>query len=193
MKDWILFNGHYCKRTEYDGYYASEFGEIITIKIKGGQGSVDYNHPREHSYKIDRDGYKEVCLSIIQNGIHKRIYKRAHRLIWETFMGPIPLEFTIDHIDCNKLNNNLSNLRLLTREENTSIANLNKPSKSKYVYALFQNNIFCGIYDRNELSHIFNLNTKFWYNKNIVLYFKSIGFDIEFLGSVEDIEKIVYY
>lgn len=196
MLDWILYNGHMCKKTKFKGYYVSEYGEVITVKVKGGQGSLDYNNPREHNYKIDKDGYLEVCLSTINEyGKHVRIYRRVHRLVWETFFGDIPLDLTIDHIDNNKQNNCLSNLRLLTRSTNARIAHINKPSKKKYMYALFQNNTFCGVFSRNDLCTIFNIpkNTHIWYNDKYINYFKNIGFDIEFIGSVEDIERIIYY
>lgn len=35
-----------------------------------------------------------------------------HRIIWEMLNGPIPEGLTIDHIDRNKKNNLISNLRL---------------------------------------------------------------------------------
>ena len=41
-----------------------------------------------------------------------------HRLVWETFNGEIPDGFEIDHIDTNKENNDLKNLRLVTKKEN---------------------------------------------------------------------------
>lgn len=193
MDEYITFNGHLFKKTKYEGYYVSQYGEIISIKIKGGQGKLDINNPRYHATKIDKDGYIEVCLSSINEfSEHIRLYRRLHRLIWETFNGDIPDNLTIDHIDGNPQNNQLFNLRLLTREENTSIAILNKPSSKRYIYALFENNIFCGFYDRNELNYIFNLNTnKIWY-KDYITFFKNMGFEIEFIGSVEDIEKIAY-
>lgn len=41
-----------------------------------------------------------------------------HRLIYEAFKGEIPEGMEIDHIDCNKMNNNPDNLRIVTRSEN---------------------------------------------------------------------------
>ena len=41
-----------------------------------------------------------------------------HRLVWETFNGEIPNGYEIDHIDTNKENNDLRNLRLVTKKEN---------------------------------------------------------------------------
>lgn len=41
-----------------------------------------------------------------------------HRLVWEAFNGAIPEGYEIDHVDENKGNNSLGNLRLMTRLEN---------------------------------------------------------------------------
>ena len=41
-----------------------------------------------------------------------------HRAIWETFVGNIPENYQIDHIDNDKKNNKLSNLQCITRCEN---------------------------------------------------------------------------
>lgn len=122
--EYINFDNMIFKKTKFDGYYVSKEGFIISVKIKGGQGTKDYNAPRYHSVKKDKDGYLEVCLSISENNITTRKYKRVHRLIWETFNGEIkPKHLTIDHIDCNKQNNSINNLRLLTRSENTARSN----------------------------------------------------------------------
>lgn len=42
----------------------------------------------------------------------------AHRLVWALHYGDIPDNLTIDHIDGNRLNNKISNLRICTMEEN---------------------------------------------------------------------------
>lgn len=43
---------------------------------------------------------------------------RLHRLVWEKINGPIPHGMQIDHIDCNKRNNAMSNLRVVDRLTN---------------------------------------------------------------------------
>ncbi len=42
----------------------------------------------------------------------------VHRIIWIMHNGPIPANLQIDHIDRNKLNNRIENLRLVTASGN---------------------------------------------------------------------------
>lgn len=111
---------------DFDGYYCSDLGKVYSAKIKGGQGSkvINFMDFRELAYKYDKDGYKEVVLSKLdENGIHKRYYKRAHRLIYETFYGKVNPSIDIDHKDQNKWNNNISNLQPLSHKINSGKRN----------------------------------------------------------------------
>lgn len=158
---YINYDNKIFKATEFDGYYVCKEGFIITVKVKGGQGKLDYSSPRYHSVKIDKDGYCEVCISFIESGVAKRKYKRLHRLIWETFNGKILNELTIDHIDNNKQNNNLNNLQLLSRSENTSKANKRRKGETKISnknYKLIINNEFIGMFSYRELVDKFNIS-----------------------------------
>ena len=172
----LLFNNEIAKETKYKGYFATKSGKILTAKVKGGQGKIDYDKLREHCYKIDKDGYCEVLLS--ENNIRK--YMRVHRLVWETFNGEIIDDLTIDHIDKNVSNNCLSNLRLLTRDENTRIANQGKISPNRFLY-LYNNEI----YDRKELQNMLNFSTKFWHTK------KNKINDVDFIYKNEILKRIV--
>lgn len=187
--EYIVYENEVAYKTKYDGYYATRSGKIITVKVKGGQGSVDYSNPREHCYKVDKDGYLEVCLSMYDGIVHSRIYRRVHRVVWETFNGTIDNELTIDHIDHNKKNNNLSNLRLLTRAENTSEAHKGKKSAKRYMYNLFHNQQMIGVYDRNELYHMLGISRSIYYknNKDII---EHNGYTICRVN-VEDIERVL--
>lgn len=54
-------------------------------------------------------------------------YVLVHRLVWETFNSHIPKDMEIDHIDTDKHNNKLDNLRCVSHKEN-----INNPlTKSK--------------------------------------------------------------
>lgn len=63
-----------------------------------------------HPY-IGTDLYQHVVLHL--HG--KKIRKRVHRLMAEAFFGNCPV---VDHIDNNRSNNELSNLRPITHSEN---------------------------------------------------------------------------
>ena len=92
------------KVTKYKGYTVYSNG-LIEKKIGHG-----YLSPS------DCNGYKTATICL--DGKTKTGY--IHRFVWEAFNGKIPDGFEIDHIDGNPANNRLSNLRLLTREENAS-------------------------------------------------------------------------
>ena len=65
------------------------------------------------SKSIDNRQYQVV--SIITNG--KKYTKKVARLIWEAFNGH-PCGLTIDHIDRNPMNDNITNLRCISNAEN---------------------------------------------------------------------------
>lgn len=62
-------------------------------------------------------------------------YKLVHRFMWSTFYGKIPKGMEIDHIDTDRLNNNINNLRLVTPKENrnnpTTIEKYKQANKNK--------------------------------------------------------------
>ena len=186
----ISFKNEIAYKTKYDGYYVTETGKVVSVKKKGGQGSLDYNNPREHCYKIDKDGYLEVCISFVKNNIHKRKYIRVHRLVYETLIGNIPSCMTIDHIDSNIKNNDINNLQIMSREDNTKKALKGKKSSKRYKYKLYKNNNYLGIFDRKELNNVIGLKYHDFYkntdNKKQLLL-QGYKWNLE---SVEDIERV---
>lgn len=75
--------------------------------------------PRKYKAKVvkgwnNADGYAMVCLT--RSKVKKS--KCVHQIMFEAFIGIIPTGHVVDHIDCNKSNNDLSNLRLATSYEN---------------------------------------------------------------------------
>ena len=90
-KNWI-------KLSSNENYAINTDGEVANLKtgllVRGSE----------------RNGYLRITIRNKQYSIH--------RLVWETFNEPIPEGYYIDHIDGNKSNNALSNLRLVTQSDN---------------------------------------------------------------------------
>ena len=64
--------------------------------------------------RIDKYGYYKVALSL--NGLAKEL--RIHRLLALTYIPNPENKCDVNHIDGNKINNDLSNLEWATRSEN---------------------------------------------------------------------------
>ena len=98
----------------YDNYFISNFGNVKNSKT---------NKILKHSNH--RQGYKEIHLC--KNG--KRKIFKIHRLVAIAFLENPDNKPKVDHIDENKADNNVKNLRWATNQENGF--NINKQSNNK--------------------------------------------------------------
>jgi len=108
----------------FDDYYISPDGTIYSTKY-----SKRYNHegklrvlkPRTHP-----SGYLYAGLFKGVGGSKQRLWRRVHRLVVESFIGPIADGLEVNHKDLNKHNNNVSNLEIVTRRQNIIHFHANK-------------------------------------------------------------------
>lgn len=94
----------------FDSYSISVDGDCISFK------NVVTNN--EIKQRIDKDGYLTIQL---YDENKNRFIKKVHRIIYENIIigrELLPNEI-IDHIDMNRKNNNINNLRLVNRFQNT--------------------------------------------------------------------------
>ena len=113
-----------------------------------------------HEYFIENaHGYLRIRIS--RNSIIRRIF--IHRLVYLTFIGTIPAGMQIDHIDKDRTNNNVSNLRCVTPKENCK----NRDYPPRYVKSwsefgrLFEKHFgFCKSQDKV----LYNRERKYWKN-----------------------------
>ena len=101
----------------FPDYYVSDLGNFYSTRI-----SCKHN-PKGNLYKLtlwDKhpSGYLNAGL-YNKPGAKNKKYFRAHRLVWQVFMGNIPEGMEVDHKNNNKKDNRLSNLQLLTSSENS--------------------------------------------------------------------------
>jgi hypothetical protein len=100
----------------FEGYYAHPDGNVYSDKI-----SNRWNHKGElHLLKPSKNksGYLYYGLFYDAGSKKKRAWPRAHKLIYETFIGKIPEGLEVDHKDDNRHNNSVDNLQLLTHSQN---------------------------------------------------------------------------
>ncbi len=104
-------------------YQVSTNGEVRSVDrtIKTKRGLWKYKG-KIISQNIGTNGYYYVNLSV--EGKHKTYY--IHRLVAETFLDNTDNLSDVDHINENKLDNRLENLRYLTHFDNSSRSNKGK-------------------------------------------------------------------
>ncbi|WPJ68535.1 hypothetical protein OMDBNIEC_00049 [Salmonella phage STP-SP5] len=116
-------------------------------------GELYWRKPLSARIKI---GSKAGCIDAA--GYVKTRYNNqqlhAHRIIWEMFKGPIPEGLMIDHIDRNRSNNRIENLRLVSRSGNAKNQKLPSTNTSGVIGVSFRK---C---DGKWIAHITN-NGKF--------------------------------
>ena len=105
----------YAMITDYPNYAVSSYGKVINITT----GRI--LKPRKN-----RDGYYYV--NLYKNKV--MFYKKIHRLVTITFLNNPENKKCTDHIDRNRLNNNILNLRYATRSENNQNVSIKKNNTS---------------------------------------------------------------
>lgn len=101
-----------CLRWAVD-VYSGRWKNIKNVSVgdvAGGLGNSGY-------YQVRRNGVLQL----------------VHRVVWELHYGEIPCKMFVDHIDGNKVNNKISNLRLVEREGNARNCSQRKDNVSGVV------------------------------------------------------------
>lgn len=105
----------------FEGLYeVSSYGRVRTVLHYTKRGNSDHALVKERILKffLSRKGY--YCIKLRKDGA--AIHKKVHRLVAEAFLPNPENKTQIDHIDTNKLNNAVSNLRWATPSENKNNA-----------------------------------------------------------------------
>lgn len=98
----------------FEGYFASQCGQVLSTRPKNGRGECDIKYARILKPRIAH-GYKR--LTLCKN--NKKESKTIHRLVAMTFLEDFNNpNLVVDHKDNDKLNNNLDNLHMVTLSQN---------------------------------------------------------------------------
>jgi len=117
------------KEFGYEKMYRVSMEGIVQSRLypRGDKFAVDrisdWRVLSQYKQKTDKHGgyYLSVILKISAKPSKFKL-KRVHRIVVENFIGKIEKGMEVDHIDGNRENNNLSNLRIVTRKENVKNA-----------------------------------------------------------------------
>lgn len=104
---------------------------------------------------IRKDGYLGTSI--------KRSHFLTHRVIFTMKNGEIPYGFEIDHIDGNRKNNKIENLRLAERSQNQMNRKINKNNKSGVKGVFFRP-------ETNKWRAVIRANNKFYRMQFLNLY-----------------------
>lgn len=122
---------------DYPNYFIDNMGNVYSNK------QVKNKTPRKlkpQKASQSRKGYYQVCLynehsKRNSKGVKIGKLQYVHRLVWQNFVGEIPEDKQIDHIDSDTSNNGIDNLQLLSPRQN-KIKGLDKfwrPYRDKFI------------------------------------------------------------
>lgn len=146
IKEITLFDGEIAKDVNI-----TEYKDLYIVTSMGRCFSKKTNHELAKTIKM---GYDAVTLSSNSNPIKKF---RIHYLMYVSFNDDYDNKKVIDHIDGNRRNNLLSNLRLVTQSENMKNAHKNntKLRKQHTICAFDMDNKFIKEFDSTKDAAIF--------------------------------------
>ncbi len=118
----------------YEGLYqVSNFGNVKSLKrIICRSDGIKRTVNEKIKEGTHNKGYKRVSL-VCSKGLSKSHY--VHRLVLKTFL--FDSDLYVDHINGNKQDNYLTNLRYATNSENLTFRNTDKIYKSKHPYVYY--------------------------------------------------------
>ena len=122
----IMMNNKWREIPSYSGYIINDKGEVIrkaATVLRNGK----IKHVKQRILKQNRNKKGYVSVNLSTGDCTKTLY--VHRLVYSTFNPEQDVShMEIDHIDTDRQNNNLSNLRAVTSKENKN----NPRTKEKY-------------------------------------------------------------
>ena len=129
----------------FEDYLISNLGRIKSLPKN--------KRPFEYIIEGYKDHYGYKVLTLVRN--KKKIHKKIHRLVAEAFIPNPENKRTIDHIDGNKANNYVNNLRWATINENfhnpITFTKAMEQNKTKIKHAIEGNFVYIQCLETGEV------------------------------------------
>lgn len=139
----------------YEGcYQVSNFGNVRSL-------DRIYSKRKGRMLKLNPNSNGYLMVHLYLDG--KRTNKKVHQLVAESFLDhePCGYKLVVDHIDNDKLNNNLNNLQVITNRENLSKDKTGGTSRYVGVSWKKQKNKFVAqCWHNNKLKYLRLFNTE---------------------------------
>ncbi len=148
---WVSGKINCANRNIRQKYRKAEYytGDLSNFKLAVGT---------DGKYRVSSDGvFLQAKSNRIIHGSYRDGYIRintnnftvsAHRVVWETFVGPIKDGMVIDHINGIRDDNRLENLREVSQSENAYNAYRNGHEAKKEIFQYSLDGKFIAIFDR---------------------------------------------
>ena len=102
----------------FNGYFITDTGKVLCNKGKGARHNSKPKDLYEILPRAARNGYARVYM---RNSVtNKRVDRYIHRLVAEAFIPNPDNKPCVNHKDCNRTNNDVSNLEWVTHAENNT-------------------------------------------------------------------------
>lgn len=107
--------------TGFENYEINRLGEVRSIdRIEHNiYGTTSTHYQRHRSQCLLKPIVKDGMYVVYSFSKRDKLFQRyAHRLVAETFIGPIPKGKVVNHKDGNRLNNSVDNLEIVSQRDN---------------------------------------------------------------------------
>lgn len=120
MKDESAFPVEWRQVPEWPQYEVSNDGQVRSL-VGSGFAKLKRKYPKYRATYTGKDGYPRVTLFENSHSTNRRTETwTLHRMVAMAFIPTDDLKLHVAHLDGNKQNNHVSNLKWCTRKENES-------------------------------------------------------------------------
>lgn len=151
MREWRSITG-------FPAYEISCDGAVRTYRLR--RHKILLTKPVSMIPQKDRNGY----LTILLTSKNRKCHKKVHALVLTAFLGPKPTGYQCAHLNGNKTDNRIKNLKWVTAKENWSHKRIHGTASigSKHGRSILtEENVVSILYSYRKRSSLKSLSSRF--------------------------------